>query len=1300
MSLRRYEVFASLIAFSLFFFAAAVVPTARAQQSTAGTVAVTITDQSGAQVSGASLQLENLATNEVHNGTTSGGGTYTFVGLPIGTYKLTVSKSGFSQEAIDSVIVHAAQVTNVPVSLKVGVATEVVEVHESATPLLDTTSNAIATTIDMKQIEDLPLQGRDVSQLSRLVPGYAASTSNAGSTWNGLPAIAQGNSVDGIISSTSRMKFSGDSAPQVSVRLENIGEMVVQTGDMNLGSGYGQADMNASFITRSGTNSFHGRAFEDFRNSYLNANSWTNDAAAIKKPHLELNNFGGSVGGPVRKDKLFFFGSFSESKQPGGYIATNTYLSPLAQTGVFTDSAGNQINLFTQVAQPNGLTTAIAQQIGDGLSNINSSLSAGSVTPTSDPNLSQINWFVSNPTTIYYPAARVDYNVNPNLRIDFSWNMTRETEPGAGAPPYPGSAFADRGAEDFFEFYTNSLGIDWTITPTLVNQFRGGFLYNNEEFDFGGSSAYTNPANPFINWAYGSANGSPQSFNLPTGQYYPLFSLGDNVTWQHGSHSVSFGFSWWREQDHYYNPPDGIYNYSLGLAQGDPALNAFESYFASYSSADRANAENLYATLVGRVSSVTPVGSGFPYDKSTGQYATTVGAYNLDELMKSWGLYVQDSWRLKSSFTLNYGLRWDFIGDNYDLTSAYQSADPSSLWGPSGINNLFQPGTLTGNMNPMMVARPHQYNPWNRTPQPSLGFAWNPQSSSSTGFWSSLLGGSTTVIRGGFQLRNFTEPQQYFWNNATDHGNGYFQYFSLQPANGGGAGTFAPGSLTLGVNGVGDDPNALPPLAKTPTTYSAAYPMSELTWNYYWGASGMDPNIKPPYVMEWNFGVQRQLGSKNVLEVRYLGHRSVHEWTQIDPNEVNIFENGFLGQFKQAQANLAINQANGITSFANNGFAGQAALPIFDTAFAGEPAGAAGVPLTDYANASFINDLNHGAAGTLADQLAYPFGTVPYICNLVGPALTPCSNFSYANTGPYYPMNFFQANPYGASFTGVTQSYLVNGGYGTYNGLQIDFRQHQWHGMEFDANYTWSHTLGIEANNDWLAGTTQFTDRDLHRSYGPTIYDIRHVVHVSGTYDLPFGAGRTYLNRSGLVDKVVGGWNIGTIVTYQTGSPFQLLGGYNTFNDYGDGGLVLNGVTTSQLQSAIGVYHIPCAANSPTCRTFADGINPQYLTSPTGGGANKSFITQSTTPGAFAANPWLYGPHFFNADMAITKVVPLTERLRFTFQGEFLNAFNHPNWTISTGNENVTGNSFAHAGIVTSNQVQARQIELRANLEF
>src|SRR5262249_43345624 len=151
---------------------------------------------------------------------------------------------------------------------------ETVEVSSSASPLIEETSNAVGTTVDLKQIESLPLLGRDLTALSRLVPGYTGSGSNG--TWDGLPAIAQGNNIDGVIGSSSRMKFGGNAQPAVAPRLEDIQEMTVQTEQLDLNQGFGQANMQINFVTRRGTNRYHGRVFEDFRNTALDANSWVN----------------------------------------------------------------------------------------------------------------------------------------------------------------------------------------------------------------------------------------------------------------------------------------------------------------------------------------------------------------------------------------------------------------------------------------------------------------------------------------------------------------------------------------------------------------------------------------------------------------------------------------------------------------------------------------------------------------------------------------------------------------------------------------------------------------------------------------------------------------------------------------------------------------------------------------------------------------------------------------------------------------------------------------------------------------
>jgi hypothetical protein len=264
----------------------------------------------------------------------------------------------------------------------------------------------------------------------------------------------------------------------------------------------------------------------------------------------------------------------------------------------------------------------------------------------------------------------------------------------------------------------------------------------------------------------------------------------------------------------------------------------------------------------------------------------------------------------------------------------------------------------------------------------------------------------------------------------------------------------------------------------------------------------------------------------------------------------------------------------------------------------------------------------------------------------------------------------------------------------------VDFRQKPWHGMQFDANYTWSHTLGLQADNAWEGNTGVFTIRNLKMGAGPTIFDIRHVAHVNGTFDLPLGKGKAFLNQGGIVDKVAGGWSIGTILTIQSGLPFQLFGGFNTYNDYADGGLALNGTTVSQLQKAVGVFSVPGGA------TYKTIINPALLNQVSTSTCSSILqgVCQNTTPGTFGIHPWLHGPHYWNDDMSLSKVIPIRERIQFRLQAEVLNIFNHPNWAIPgtvspwAGSTNVQSSALGQSN--PSNFNGPRVIELRLNLSF
>ena len=1265
-------------------------PQAWGQITGQGTIAVRVLDQSGASVPDANLTLVDLASNRTHAGVTESAGTYTFVALPIGTYKLTVSKNGFQTQVLEAVAVQATRTTDVSISLTVGTQATQVTVSEQA-PVVEKTSNSITGNIDMTQIEQLPLGGRDISQMSRIVPGAVTNAASGATTWNGMPLAATGNNIDGVVATTSRMKFGGASQPLVQARIEDMEEMTVQTDQLNTNTGYGQSDFQVNFTTRRGTNSFHGRIYEDHRNSALNANSWVNDARGSQKSSFHLNDFGGSVGGPILRDKLMFFGSFAMSKQPGAFTTGGTtFPIQSAQQGNFTwiDSAGTHtVNLFSQIAQPNGLPTTVNSVTQGLFSNINSSLTGGTVTPNvTNPYLASVSFLNQSPTTRYFPTVRLDYNIRDNLRMFFAWNMTKYNQPGAIAPPYPGAAFKDYSALNQNQYFTASLGFDWTMTRTLVNQFRGGYLYNRSLTGFGAKSLWETL--PQINWP-GSVGDSGQVWDnhLPISTFYPLYNFADNVSWLKGKHTFNFGFSYYREQDHYNNAPAGFPFDDIGLVADDPATSAIENYFAtnfpSASSTDRSNAEDLYAVLTGRISGVNPGGAGFPLDVKTGQYATKISGYNLNELQSAWGLFFQDAWRWKPSLTINYGLRWDFTGDDHDLTGAYHSADPVGIWGPSGVNNIFKPGTLTSDpngLNPVYNARVHVYNPWNVSPQPSIGLAWNP--SHFDGWKGKLLGEGKTVVRAGYALRRFTEPYQFFWNSASNAGYAFYQAFNLNPVTPGGTlpptGGFYAGSYALG------DPQPAP-FTLSPPTYQATIPEANETFFGYWsGVNGINPDIHQPYVQSWNLGIQRQIGQNHVIEVRYMGNRSVHQWVKLNPNEVNIFENGFLDEFKLAKQNLDINRANGKgNTFANNGLPGQSALPILTAAFT-DPSG---LVSSRFSNGTFVNDLDNGRAGDFANTLA---GSSTYLCNLVGggASFTPCGT----NPGHGYPINFFQANPYNA---GKATGFLTDAGYGDYHALQVDWRQRPTHGLQLDVNYTWSHTLGVQPGNTWTGAFRLFSMRDLRLSYGPTLFDVRHTLHANGTYDLPFGKGRALANRGGVIDKVIGHWNVGTILTYQSGLPGQLTGTFGTFNTsvgtpfgdaLGDGGVLFNGTTLSQLQNSVGVYHP--TSTSPV--TFANVLDVNL----------KSGLAPNTTPGVMAGNPWIYSPRQFFQDLAITKSIPIRENLRFTWQTEFLNVWNHPVW--GTPNLNVLSSSFGHAGVIrnTGLGVQERQIEFRANIEF
>jgi hypothetical protein len=243
--------------------------------------------------------------------------------------------------------------------------------------------------------------------------------------------------------------------------------------------------------------------------------------------------------------------------------------------------------------------------------------------------------------------------------------------------------------------------------------------------------------------------------------------------------------------------------------------------------------------------------------------------------------------------------------------------------------------------------------------------------------------------------------------------------------------------------------------------------------------------------------------------------------------------------------------------------------------------------------------------------------------------------------------------------------------------------------MQYDVNYTLSHSLGVSTNNQYSAGFNEFTLRNLAKSYGPSLFDLRNVLHANGTYDLPFGHGQALLNNSKLLDELIGHFNLGTIVTYQSGAPAQLLGQFQTFNDYADGGATLSGISAAKVQQSIGVHRLPGQTN-------ADLIDPKLL-SPTGG-ANATYLAPNTTPGTIGNVIYIHGPNAFTQNIAVSKEIPLRNEINLRIQGEFLNVWNHPVFGNTSGSfdAGLQDSSFGQGTVTNS----ARQIELRGNINF
>ncbi len=1265
-------------------------------QVTTGRIEGTVSDPQGAAVPGATVKVVNSATGQTLATTADEKGIWVFPSMPTSTYTITVNHPGFKTVTIENVKVDAGVPATVNARLEIGSLAETVEVQGGA-EVLQTQTATLTSTLVGRQLHELPFTSRNLTELIVTQPGSATPGVPRSTSVYGLPQSALNVTLDGINIQDNNNRSSDGFFNAIFPRADAIEEMSV-TGAAAGADSNAEGAMQVKMVTRSGTNDWHGGLFEQHRNQSLNANAYFNNLNSQPRDHLVFNQFGGMVGGPIKRNKLFFFGHMEAFQLPQTYTEpTGMVLTPDARNGIFTyrDSGGQvrQVNLY-QIAGAAGFPATPDATIGKSLAQIASltdtqpGLKSRAAT-NADYNRNSLDFQSKGGNYRRFPTLRMDYNLTDKHHIEFVYNyQTNVRRPdginiGTASPIFPGTGNVLNGTE-----FGNQGGIAFsavaalrsTLTSHLVSEVRFGLV--------GGTVIFNNGINSgdFDQWSgYAPTFGFVTNPYRTTGQTRrntPLKQGNVNMTYSMSAHLINFGGSFtqvnsWTTS---INGTQIVPTVAFGVATGDPVITGSTSIFtaANFPGASatdmQTNAPALYALLTGRVSTVN---RSVVLDEKTRQY----GAYQpiVRNQQREFGLYAQDSWRVHPRLTVNYGVRWDLQNPPVNLNGVYTRPGYEGVWGVSGVGNLFAPGVLTGQVPVYRATAPGEtgYDVNHKQFSPSIGLAW--QMPKETGILSWLLGKDGSVLRAGYAISTLREDASTFsvWNNNQ----GRTVTLNVDPTNTP-ANFGAPGSVLF------RDPS----LPTRPAPTSPSFPLAVTAGN---NLADFDPHLRTGYVQSWNIGLQRELTRDTVLEVRYVGNHGTRLWRQINLNEINTLSNGFLQEFQAAQRNLAAARGCSATdpvcmsanrSRSNNyfGLAGQTPLPMIVGALASNN------------DSTSALQIEQGQAGALANAIATNATRMTRL----------------TNAG--YPINLFKVNPTSVSGSALLE---VNGGDTNYHGLQVELRRRMSKSLLFQGSYVWSHSISNEQSQG--IATAYVTMRDVGYDKGPSPFDIRNAVKMNWVYELPIGPKQHFLGHvnNPVARKALEGWELASVTRVQSGSPIRLTSSRLTVNQ-NDSGVILHNLTVSQLQDMMSirkttlsgglgaVYYLPQSLIDNTNAAFE--VNGKTLKNldPTA-----PYIGPADQPGELGSRVFLYGPWQQKWDFSLVKKTSIGERANIEFRMNALNAFNLTNFllftpgngistTLAASAANFGQTSGAYRDLSNTNDPGGRIVEFMLRLNF
>jgi Outer membrane receptor for ferrienterochelin and colicins len=1174
-------------------------------QSTGGRIVGRVTDTSGAVVPGAKVTLTNEATGVNYNAESNGNGDFSALQLPVGIYTITADHGSFKKYVRKGVRLELNQVLNLDVAMQLGGANEVVNVSGEA-PLVDTSSTQLGTAIDAKTVTGLPLGARDTYQLLQIQPGvtstggadlfYGSDSSGAVSV-NGARGRSNNFSVNG---GDGNDLFVNAAAIQPSPDAIQEFRVITNTFDAEYGRNSGSV---INVVTKSGTNAWHGSGFEFFRNSGMNAKGYFDPYT----PALIQNQFGGTFGGPIKRDKTFFFVSYEGRRTMQGFTSDPANVPTAAErTGDFSQTP---FDPAAQITDTNIASTLTNRGCPVAAGDFWATDFPGSIVPTGclDPVAVDLLSFVPCPnadphctnlgnTSHNYQAipightrddqftAKLDhqFNTNHNLSIYYYLQTGTLDRPFSHFESFSPSVIPGFGTENDTTTQQINASHTWTINPTMVNEFRftyfrlaqGKFLHPTRTSlvtdscptvkancftgtDDAGVFApdpklgitpnlgATREGLPFITVAGGFTIGNNFEGEIP--QVGNTLQWADNLTKVLGKHTIKFGvdFRNQRLNQTLFFDPNGDYGFTGG-GVNDP----------------------LATDIAGNQSIIPNYLLGIP--DSFLQGSAQDSHYRTNSLY----LYGQDSWKIKTNLTLNYGLRWELntpFADKLHRVQTFRPGQASTVY-PCSATSC--PGGTSDPNFPLGLVVPGDKGipegmtaTYYKSFAPRIGIAWSPGSS------------GKTSIRAGFGI--FYNPIEQL----------VLEQLGAQPPFGGSTlvseGMF---QTPFALQGGGTVPNPfngfLSPAPGTPIDWASFRPILLF---------GQVPKqLKSQYTEQYNISVQRELAKDLVVQVGYVGSQGHRLLATHDLN------------FGNAETCLDI-----IDTLADPNACG----PYFaDSSFTiptGTTIGQRGfqLPYAPAGQPTFI------APGTVLTQDIVLVGLRPFSspnCNPYGGAGCPADGI------PVFSSIFSQDT--------IAQS--------SYNGLQTSLEKRFGKGLQFLAAYTFSKA------EDTASSFEQILNPICSRcNIAPSLFDARHRFVLSYYWELPIQ------KFSGAKRLAFNGWAVSGITTFQSGFPIRILSQNDQelensfdFELPGKPDLIAP-FHTQDPRNNLGYYFDPNSFTDPALGSL--------------GSAKRTICC---------------GPGVKNFDFSVQKDTRMSERLNMQFRAEFFNLFNTTQFLNPDGN--------------------------------